>query len=120
MKRKVFPGYVLVEMIMTDESWYVVRNTPGVTGFVGTGTKPVPLKEEEIMSILKHMGIEEARPKEIYEVGENVRIIAGPFTAMDATIREVHPEKGKLKALLTMFGRETMVELDYIQVEKYL
>lgn len=117
-KRKVFPGYVLVEMFMTDESWYVVRNTPGVTGFVGTGSKPVPLKEDEVQAILKHMGLDEARPRQMYELGENVRIIGGPFTALDAIIQEIHPEKGKVKALITMFGRETMVELDYLQVEK--
>jgi transcriptional antiterminator NusG len=117
-KRKVFPGYVLVEMLMTDESWYVVRNTPGVTGFVGTGSKPVPLNMDEVQAILKHMGLDEARPKQKYELGENVRIVSGPFTALDAVVQEIHPEKGKIRALITMFGRETMAELDYMQVEK--
>jgi transcriptional antiterminator NusG len=117
-KRKVFPGYVLVEMYLSDESWYVVRNTPGVTGFVGSGSKPIPLRPDEVASILKHMGMDEAKPKQLYGLGENVRIVAGPFMALDATIQEIYPEKGKIKALVAMFGRETMVELDYMQVEK--
>ena len=117
-KRKVFPGYVLVEMIMTDESWYVVRNTPGVTGFVGTGSKPVPLNDEEVAGILKHMGIDEVRPRELYELGENIRIISGPFAALDATVQDIFPDKSKVKALIMMFSRETVVELDYIQIEK--
>ena len=117
-KRKVFPGYVLVEMIMTDESWYVVRNTPGVTGFVGTGSKPVPLSDEEVAGILRHMGIDEVTTRELFEIGENVRIISGPFEAMDATIQDIYPDKSKIRALIMMFSRETIVELDYIQIEK--
>lgn len=117
-QKKIFPGYVLVEMILTDESWYVVRNTPGVTGFVGTGSKPIPLMESEISSILKHMGLEEARPKQIFKVGENIRVTKGPFQNFTGTIEEDYPDKGKLKVLVAMFGRETPVELDYSQVQK--
>ncbi|MCW2277829.1 transcription termination/antitermination protein NusG [Heliophilum fasciatum] len=117
-KRKVFPGYVLVEMIMTDDSWYVVRNTPGVTGFVGTGTKPIPLQAGEVSYILKTMGLEEARTKIEFELGQNVRVNNGPFQNFVGTIEGIQPEKGKLKVLVSMFGRETPVELDFAQVEK--
>lgn len=117
-QRKIFPGYVLVELILTDESWYVVRNTPGVTGFVGTGSKPIPLIESEINNILKHMGLEEAKPKQIYSIGESIRVITGPFHNFTGIIEEVYPDKGKLKVLVAMFGRETPVELDYSQVQK--
>lgn len=117
-KRKVFPGYVLVEMFLTDDSWYVVRNTPGVTGFVGTGSKPIPLLESEIAHILKHMGMEEATPKAKFSVGESVRVKDGPFQNFTGIIEEVYPEKGKVKVLVAMFGRETPVELDYGQVQK--
>jgi len=117
-KRKVFPGYVLVEMTMTDESWYVVRNTPGVTGFVGTGSKPIPLQEPEVKGILKHMGIEEARPKIAFEIGESIRVISGPFQNFIGTIEEIYPDKGKIKVLVAMFGRETPVELDFNQAQK--
>lgn len=117
-KRKVFPGYVLVEMAMTDESWYVVRNTPGVTGFVGTGSKPIPLQESEVKNILKHMGIEEAKPKVIFQVGESVRVTSGPFQNFIGVIEEVYPDKGKIKVLVAMFGRETPVELDYSQAQR--
>lgn len=117
-KRKVFPGYVLVEMILTDDSWYVVRNTPGVTGFVGTGAKPIPLMDNEVNSILKHMGIEEAKPKAIYSIGECVRVKTGPFQNFTGNIEEVYPDKGKLKVLVAMFGRETPIELDFEQVQK--
>lgn len=117
-KKKVFPGYVLVEMIMTDESWYVVRNTPGVTGFVGTGSKPIPLMENEIVDILKHMGIEEVKPKTVFEVGESVKVTSGPFENFIGTVEEIYPEKGKIKVLVAMFGRETPVELDFGQADK--
>jgi transcriptional antiterminator NusG len=116
-KRKVFPGYVLVEMIMTDDSWYVVRNTSGVTGFVGSGTKPIPLHESEVKLILKQMGVEEPRARSLYQVGQNIRVISGPFENFVGIIEENHPEKGKLKVLVSMFGRETPVELEYTQVE---
>lgn len=117
-KRKVFPGYVLVEMIMTDDSWYVVRNTPGVTGFVGTGSKPIPLLETEIRYILKHMGLEEVRPKIDYAIGEHIRVISGPFQNFIGVIEEIYPDKGKMKVLVAMFGRETPVELDFSQAQK--
>ncbi|MFZ5639642.1 MAG: transcription termination/antitermination protein NusG, partial [Bacillota bacterium] len=116
--RKVFPGYVLVEMVMTDDSWYVVRNTSGVTGFVGTGAKPIPLHESEARHILKQMGVEEQRAKVGFDLGQKVRVAAGPFENFVGVIEEIHPEKGKLKVLVSMFGRETPVELEYFQVEK--
>lgn len=116
-KRKVFPGYVLVEMIMTDDSWYLVRNTSGVTGFVGSGSKPIPLHESEARQILKQMGVEEARPKISFSVGQNVRVTSGPFENFIGIIEEIHPEKGKVKVLVSMFGRETPVELEYGQIE---
>lgn len=116
--RKIFPGYVLVEMIMSDESWYVVRNTPGVTGFVGAGAKPVPLRAEEVRAILHQMGLEEPRPKIIFDLGESVKVVSGPFQGFVGEVREVYPDKGKLRVFVTMFGRETPVEVDYGQVEK--
>ena len=116
-KRKVFPGYVLVEMIMTDDSWYLVRNTSGVTGFVGSGSKPIPLYESEARQILKQMGVEEARPKIAFDVGQNIRVTTGPFENFIGIIEEIHPEKGKVKVRVSMFGRETPVELEYAQVE---
>ncbi|TCS81563.1 transcription termination/antitermination protein NusG [Tepidibacillus fermentans] len=119
--RKVFPGYVLVEMIMTDDSWYVVRNTPGVTGFVGSsgaGSKPTPLLDEEAKAILKQMGMEEIRPKVDFKLKENVKVIEGPFQNFVGHIEEINMEKHKIKVLVNMFGRETPVELDFDQVEK--
>lgn len=118
VKRKVFPGYVLVEMLLTDDSWYVVRNTPGVTGFVGTGSKPIPFLDSEIKQILKHMGIDEARPKVAFQLGESVRVISGPFQNFIGTVEEIYPDKGKIKVLVAMFGRETPVELDFTQAQK--
>lgn len=116
--RKTFPGYVLVEMIMTDESWYVVRNTPGVTGFVGSGSKPIPLHQSEAQAILKQMGIAEARPKVDFSLGESVRVTAGPFKDFIGLVEDISPERGKLRLKVSMFGRETPVELDFSQVEK--
>jgi len=116
--KKVFPGYVLVEMIISDDSWYVVRNTPGVTGFVGPGSKPIPLSASEISHILKQMGMDEPKPKVQYAVGESVRVIDGPFANFVGNIEEVLPDRRKIKVLVSMFGRETPVELDYYQVEK--
>ena len=118
VKKKVYPGYVLVEMVMTDDSWYVVRNTPGVTGFVGTGSKPIPLQESEIQKILQHMGLVERRPRIDFVVGENVRVISGPFENFIGAINEIYPEKGKVRVMVSMFGRETPVELEYTQVAK--
>ena len=122
VKRKIFPGYVLVEMEVNDRSWYVVRNTPGVTGFVGSATKPIPLNPEEVKRILKSQGIDESEPKVhiSVEVGEQVRITSGPFENFIATITEINDEKGTLKGLIDMFGRETSVEVDYSQIEKSL
>ena len=121
VRRKVFPGYVFVEMEVNDRSWYVVRNTPGVTGFVGSATKPVPLEPQEVRRILKSQGIEkEVRPQISVEIGEQVRIISGPFDNFYATITEINNEKGTLKGLIDMFGRETSVEVDYSQIEKSL
>ena len=121
VKKKVFPGYVLVEIIMTDDSWYVVRNTPGVTGFVGSagsGSKPTPLLDEEIAFILKRMGMDEKRVDMDYELGETVQIKEGPFASYSGTIEELDTDKAKLKVLVNMFGRDTKVELDFTQVEK--
>lgn len=118
MKKKVFPGYALVEMIVNDRSWYVVRNTPGVTGFVGSGTKPIPLTDSEVKRILRTSGDEELRPLLDVEPGQAVHIHSGAFENFPATVTEVDQTKGKLKALVDMFGRETVVELDFDQVEK--
>ncbi|SHK82070.1 transcription antitermination protein nusG [Alicyclobacillus tolerans] len=121
VQKKVFPGYVLVEMIMTDDSWYVVRNTPGVTGFVGSsgaGSKPTPLLMDEVQSIMRQMGVEEARLQLEFAVGEAVRLVGGAFADMIGTVEEVHEETQKLRVLVSMFGRDTPMELDYSQVEK--
>ncbi|OLS35004.1 transcription termination/antitermination protein NusG [Bacillus sp. MRMR6] len=121
VKRKVFPGYVLVEIVMTDDSWYVVRNTPGVTGFVGSagsGSKPTPLLPEEVVGLLKRMGVEEKRIDVNYEIGETVRVNEGPFTNFTGTVEEMDKDKAKLKVLVNMFGRDTPVELDFTQIEK--
>lgn len=121
VRRKIYLGYVFVEMEVNDRSWYVVRNTPGVTGFVGSATKPVPLEPQEVRRILKSQGIEkEVRPQISVEIGEQVRIISGPFDNFYATITEINNEKGTLKGLIDMFGRETSVEVDYSQIEKSL
>lgn len=119
VQKKVFPGYVVVEMILNNDSWQVVRNTPGVTRFVGAGGKPVPLNESEIENILKQMGKGEKIPTFNIEVGETVRIIVGPFTGYTGKVREVDQEKTKLKIFISIFGRETSVELDFNDVEKY-
>jgi transcription termination/antitermination protein NusG len=119
--KKVFPGYVLVEMIMTDDSWYVVRNTPGVTGFVGSagsGSKPTPLKSTEVDTILKQMGVEDPKPKIDFVLKETVKVKEGPFAEFVGVIEEILPDKRKVKVHVNMFGRETPVELDYTQVEK--
>lgn len=121
VKKKVFPGYVLVEMIMTDDSWYVVRNTPGVTGFVGSagaGSKPTPLLEEEVSAILKRMGVDLIELEFDFELNEAVRIKEGPFANFVGTIQEIEMEKQKVTVLVDMFGRETPVELDFSQIEK--
>jgi len=115
---KMFPGYVLVEMIVTDDSWYVVRNTPNVTGFIGTGTVPTPLSNEEIKMIQKRMGVEEPKYKINLSVGEPIKIIDGPFKNFEGKISEIDETKGRVKVLVSVFGRETPVELDFLQVKK--
>lgn len=116
-KKKVFPGYVLVEMLMNDESWYVVRNTPGVTGFVGSGSKPIPLPQSEVDQIMYKMGLDEVKPKLQYSVGQSVKVADGPFAGFVGVIDEVNWERGKIRVLVSMFGRETPVELDFGQIE---
>ncbi|HEX4836760.1 MAG TPA: transcription termination/antitermination protein NusG [bacterium] len=117
-KKKVFPGYVLVEMLMDDDSWYVVRNTPGVTGFVGSGTKPLPLQEREVKAILRQLGDETPKFRITYQKGSAVRINSGPFMDFSGVVDEILPEKEKVRVLVSIFGRETPVELDFTQVEK--
>jgi transcriptional antiterminator NusG len=120
VQRKVFPGYVLVEMIMSDEAWYVVRNTPGVTSFVGSGTRPVPLQEHEIKSILKQVTQEAEKPKAriSFTKGQSVRVIDGPFTEFIGTVSDINVDRNKVTVLVSFFGRETPVVLDFLQVEK--
>ncbi len=117
-EKRIFPGYVLVDMIVTDDSWYVVRNTPNVTGFVGSGTIPVPVSPEEWKVIKKHMGQAEPKFKIDFAVGDNVMVLDGPFANYDGLINTIDEEKGKVKVLITIFGRETPVELDFTQVKK--
>lgn len=118
VQRKVFPGYVLVEMIVNDRSWYAVRNTPGVTGFVGSGSKPIPLTEDEVRQIMRSMGVEESRPKIDFQLHQLVRLKSGPFADCLGKVSEINEERGKLKVLVDMFGRETPVEIDFTQVEE--
>jgi len=118
VERRVFPGYILVNMIMTEESWYVVRNTPGVTSFVGMGNDPVPLRPEEVSSIIKRMEADAPRIKVTFKQGERVRIIDGPFNEFRGTVDEIDMEKAKVRVMVNFFGRETPVELDFLQVEK--
>ena len=118
VEEKIYPGYVLVEMVVTDDSWYVVRNTPRVTGFVGTGTTPTPLEKEEVDMLLKRMGQDEPKFKIEVNVGDPVKIIDGPFKDYDGKISDVDQERGKLKVLVNVFGRDTPVELDSLQIKK--
>jgi transcription termination/antitermination protein NusG len=118
VQRKVFPGYVLVEMVMTDDSWYVVRNTPGVTGFVGSANKPIPLMEHEVKTILKQMEAEAPRVKIAFQRGQSVRIVDGPFAEFIGQVEDINQERGKVRVLVSFFGRETPVELDFLQVER--
>lgn len=117
ISKKILPGYILVEMVMTDQSWNIVRNTPGVTGFVGSGGKPVALSEEEVEQILKQMQAETPKVKVGFRQGQSVRVTDGPFTDFVGIVDEIGTEKGKVKVLLSLFGRETPVELDFLQVE---
>jgi transcription termination/antitermination protein NusG len=118
VEEKIFPGYVLVEMVVTDDSWYVVRNTPNVTGFIGTGTIPTPVADEEIKALQKRMGVDEPEYKIDIEPGTPVRINDGPFKNFEGKVDEIDEARGKVKVLVSMFGRETPVELDFLQVKK--
>jgi len=120
VQRKVFPGYVLVEMIMSDEAWYVVRNTPGVTSFVGSGTRPVPLQDHEMKTILKQVTKETEKPKAkiSFAKGQSVRVIDGPFTEFIGTVSDINADRNKVTVLVSFFGRETPVILDFLQIEK--
>ncbi len=118
VERHVFPGYVLVNMILSEESWYVVRNTPGVTGFVGMGNDPTPLRPEEVQQILRRMEAEAPHVKVSFKVGERVRIVDGPFNDFRGVVSEIDMEKTKVRVMVNFFGRETPVELDFLQVEK--
>jgi len=118
VEEKIYPGYVLVEMIVTDDSWYVVRNTPRVTGFVGSGITPTPLSEAEIKALQKRIGIEEPKYKIDVAEGDAVRITDGPFKEYDGKVSEVDEERGKVKVLVSLFGRETPVELDFLQITR--
>jgi transcriptional antiterminator NusG len=118
VQKKVFPGYVLVEMSMNDDAWYVVRNTPGVTGFVGTATKPTPLPDDEVKKILKKSGQEPPKVKVSFTKGERVKVVDGPFTDFIGVVDDINAEKGKVRVLVSFFGRETPVELDFLQVQR--
>ncbi|MDB4940193.1 MAG: nusG [Candidatus Doudnabacteria bacterium] len=117
-EEKIFPGYVIVEMIVTDDSWYVVRNTPNVTGFVGSGTIPTPISEEEIKFLQKRMGVEEPKFKVDFQLNDLVKIMDGPFKEYEGKVSDVDEAKGKVKVLVSIFGRETPVELDFLQVKR--
>jgi transcription termination/antitermination protein NusG len=118
VEKRIFQGYALVEMKLTDETWYIIRNTPGVTGFVGTGTEPTPVSESEIAKIKRRMGVEDPKHNIDFEIGEVVNIIDGPFKGFDGSIAEIDTQKGKVKVMVSMFGRDTSVELDALQVRK--
>jgi transcriptional antiterminator NusG len=118
VERHVFPGYILVQMLMDEDSWYVVRNTPGVTGFVGMGNDPTPLRPEEVAQIIRRMEAEAPRVKVTYKAGQRVRIIDGPFNDFIGTVDEIDMERAKVRVMVSFFGRETPVELDFLQVEK--
>ncbi len=118
VEERIFPGYVLVEMIVTDDSWYVVRNTPNVTGFIGSGTTPTPIADEEMSGIKKRMGVKEPKYKIDVSIGDIIKIVDGPFKDFDGKIESVDEEKGKIKVLVQMFGRETPIELDFLQIKK--
>jgi len=118
VEKKIFQGYALVEMKLTDETWYIVRNTPGVTGFVGTSTQPTPVSDQEISKIKKRMGVEDPKHFIDFSVGEVISITDGPFKGFDGSISEIDNQKGKVKVMVSMFGRDTSVELDALQVKK--
>jgi len=118
--RKFFPGYIIIKMIMNKESWYLVKTTPGITGFIGPGRKPTAISEKEVDSILRRTEDTETKPtpKTVFEVGESIRISQGPFANFNGSVMEVYPDRGKLKVSVSIFGRSTLVELEYWQVEK--
>ena len=118
IEEKIFPGYVMVEMMVDDDSWYVVRNTPNVTGFIGTGTIPTPISDAEVKTLQKRMGVEEPRFKIDVSVNSPVRITDGPFKNLEGKVTSIDESKGKIKVLVSMFGRETPVELDFLQIKK--
>lgn len=118
VEKKIFQGYVLVEMKMTEDAWYIIRNTPGVTGFVGTGTDPTPVSDAEISKIKKRMGVEDPKHMINFTIGEVVSITDGPFKGFDGSINEIDNTKGKVRVMVSMFGRDTSVELDALQVKK--
>ena len=118
VERRVFPGYILVNMIMDEDSWYVVRNSPGVTGFVGMGNKPTPLRNEEVDKIMKRIESDEPRMKVSFQQGEHVRIMSGPFAEFSGIVDEIYPDKGKAKVLVSFFNRETPVEVDFLQLQR--
>lgn len=118
VEEKIYPGYVLVQMVVTDASWYVVRNTPNVTGFIGLGTTPTPVDANEILSIKKKMGQNEPRYRIDVKKGESIKIVDGPFKDFDGEVKEIDEAKGKVKVLVLVFGRETPVELDFLQIKK--
>lgn len=119
VERKVFPGYVLVKMIMDEDSWYLVRNSPGVTSFVSMGNKPTPLGEEEVKKILNRIESDVPRLKVSFQLGEQVRIMSGPFAEFSGTVEEIYPDKGKAKVLVSFFNRETPVEVDFLQLQRF-
>jgi transcriptional antiterminator NusG len=118
IERRVFPGYILVQMNLTEESWFVVRNTPGVTGFVGMGNDPTPLAEKDVATIIQRMEAESPRVKFTFKVGQKVRIVDGPFSDFNGTVSDINMERGKVRVMVSFFGRETPVELDFLQVER--
>ena len=118
VERRVFPGYILVQMVMSEDSWYVVRNTPGVTGFVGMGNDPTPLRPDEVAKIMNRMEAEAPKMKFDFQIGDKVRIGAGPFADFIGSVREIDPDRAKVRVLVSFFGRETPVELDFLHVEK--
>lgn len=118
VKKKIYPGYVLVQMHLTDDSWYVVRNTPGVTSFVGNGNRPIPLGEDEVKSILRQMEAEAPRVKVSYQVGQAVKITDGPFTDFEGVVDAIDHERGRVRVLVSFFGREAPIELDFLQVTR--
>src|SRR5216117_203055 len=119
-EQKFFPGYVLVEMELTDDTWHLVRSTPKVTGFVGSGSKPVPLSQEQVDDIMRQMeaGAEKPKPKSVFQRGDKVRVVDGPFVNFQGVVEDMNPERGRMKVVVPVFGRPTSVELEYYQVER--